>query len=306
MIQFAKPRDDGVTLFPYEEQMLDLAESMLHRLDDVPDGLPEGFKTLRDAYRQSYREARRLLRISDRLQLDLHDANRRLSEQTVQLQALNDKLHQEIQRRKTLEQELRRMATIDELTEISNRRHILELGEHEMRRHRRSQKPLSLMLCDLDHFKEINDRHGHAVGDDALRFFAQLFRTELREGDIAGRLGGEEFLGILPQTDLDEAIRVAERLRARLADSPIPAVPIPGSAPPDPAPKSRDPIKLSPIKLSPIKLSISIGVATLTKDEPLNRAIARADHALYRAKHHGRNQVVADSPDFPASPEASH
>ncbi|WPL17279.1 Stalked cell differentiation-controlling protein [Thiorhodovibrio winogradskyi] len=286
MIQYAKPREDGVTLFPYEEQMLDLAETMLHSLDDVPDGLPEGFKTLRDAYRQSYREARRLLRISDRLQLDLHDANRRLSEQTVQLQALNDKLHQEIQRRKTLEQELRRLATIDELTDISNRRHVLELGEHEVRRHRRSQKPLSLMLCDLDHFKEINDRHGHAVGDDALRFFAQLFRAELREGDIAGRLGGEEFLAILPQTDLDEAMLVAERLRARLAASPIPG----SQANPQ----------------GPIKLSLSIGVAALTKDTPLNRAIARADHALYRAKHHGRNQVVADSPDFPCPLEASH
>lgn len=270
MIQTATD-EENFTLFAYEEQMLDLAEAMVQSLDQVPDGLPEGFKTLRDAYRQSYRESRRLLRISDRLQLDLHQANQRLSEQTTQLQALNNQLQEEIQHRRVLEQELRRMATTDELTGISNRRHVLELGEHEVRRHARTRRPLTLLLCDLDYFKAVNDRYGHAVGDDMLRHFAQLFRTGLREGDIAGRLGGEEFLCILPETALEDGIQIAERLRVTLIQTPM---------------LSSD--------FGSVSLTLSVGVALLANGETLNRAIARADHGLYRAKNQGRNQVIAD------------
>ncbi|MBK1650049.1 GGDEF domain-containing protein [Rhabdochromatium marinum] len=271
MIQSSAQRDSSCTLFAFEEKVLDLAESLVSNTDQMPDGLLNGFKVLRDAYNQSYRESQRLLRISDRLQLDLHRANQQLSEQTQQLQKLNAQLHEEIHHRKALETELRRMATTDELTGISNRRHILELGEHEIRRHRRSQRPLTLMLCDLDHFKAVNDCYGHALGDNVLRHFAQLFRAELREGDIAGRLGGEEFLALLPETGSREGLQAAERLRQRLEDSPLHS--------------SR----------GLIRITLSIGVATHIDDEPLNHAIARADRSLYRAKDAGRNQVVLDS-----------
>ncbi|MBK5968854.1 MULTISPECIES: GGDEF domain-containing protein [Thiorhodovibrio] len=281
MIQPIESPDASFTLFAYEEKMLDQAEAMVQSLDRIPEGLPEGFSLLRDAYRRSYRESHRLLRISDRLQLDLHRANQQLSEQTTKLQALNDQLHEEIQHRKVLEAELRRMATTDELTGISNRRHILELGEHEVRRHRRTQQPLTLMLCDLDYFKQVNDCYGHGIGDDVLCHFADLFRSELREGDVAGRLGGEEFLGILPETTLDDGLQVAERLRERLAQAQIQS------------------------QRGPIQLTLSIGVASLAKDEPLNRAIARADRSLYRAKDAGRNQVVADTPDAADAPITS-
>lgn len=263
-----EPQRDSYNLFDHEEGVLQRSYDMIHNLDLVSTGLRE----LVEAYRTSYRESQRLVRISDRLQADLQQANQALSEQAHELQALNSTLQAEIEQRKHLEQELRRLALVDDLTGLGNRRHLLELGEHEIRRQARSHLTMSLLLADLDHFKKINDSHGHAAGDHVLQRFAEIFRTNVRAGDIAGRFGGEEFVAIFPETDLATALEVAERIRTALE-----------AATCDHAGQT-------------LQVTVSIGVTECIPDEPLNKALARADRALYQAKDTGRNRIVTNAP----------
>jgi diguanylate cyclase (GGDEF)-like protein/PAS domain S-box-containing protein len=187
-----------------------------------------------------------------------------IGDEPAALIAVND-----ISDRKRLENELRRRATTDMLTGIANRAHFIEQAEREFARARRYGRPMAVLLLDVDHFKQVNDRHGHRVGDEALKSIAYHLMATLRLTDIAGRHGGEEFAALLPETDEDGALIVAERLRRRIAESPV-----------------------TPEEGLVITLSVSIGVATLLPDDPdLDAAIARADIALYAAKNHGRNRV---------------
>ena len=181
----------------------------------------------------------------------------------------------DISERKRVEQELRRMATTDPLTGLWNRRRFMELSETELSRLRRYGRPVSVLMLDIDHFKAVNDTHGHAAGDEALCQLADICRSTLRETDHLGRLGGEEFAALLPETGLDEAADVAERLRQRLAASAFP--------------------------LScgiTLRITVSIGVASCADDDTaIDRALGRADRALYRAKNSGRNRVATEETD---------
>ncbi|MBK1724127.1 GGDEF domain-containing protein [Thiocystis violacea] len=259
---------EAYSLYAHEEAVIRQAEEMVDKLDNVSGGV----RALADAYRDGYRETARLVRISDRMQLDLHEANRTLREQAADLKRLNDALHTEIERREQLEQELRRIASIDELTGTHTRRHLLELGEHEQRRRARHGQVMAALMMDLDHFKRINDGFGHAAGDQVLRDFGFLLRSSLRKGDIAGRFGGEEFLALLPETDLDTAQAVAERLCERVRDNRT---------------LWKDQI---------LCITVSVGVVAVLPDELLEKAIGRADQALYAAKRAGRDRVVVDHP----------
>ncbi len=163
------------------------------------------------------------------------------------------------------------MAITDALTGLHNRRyletHLATLAEQASMR----GKPLALMMLDIDYFKSINDNHGHDAGDDVLREFAIRVRTSIRGIDLACRYGGEEFVIVMPETDLHVAGMVAERLRNAIAGEPF-AV--------NKASKR-------------IHVTISIGLTTLeAKDETVGDVLKRADTALYRAKHDGRNRVV--------------
>ncbi|WP_448206900.1 diguanylate cyclase [Azospirillum sp. sgz302134] len=183
----------------------------------------------------------------------------------------------DISERKRVEAELRRMATTDPLTALWNRRRFLELAEGELSRLRRYGRPVSVLMLDIDHFKAINDTYGHAAGDEALCRLAELCRNTLRETDHLGRLGGEEFAVVLPETGLAEAVDVAERLRQRLGEMDV------------------------RVGDGTIRMTVSIGVAAcLEEDGTIDRALGRADHALYEAKDGGRNRVVAAAPE-PAS-----
>jgi two-component system, cell cycle response regulator len=168
---------------------------------------------------------------------------------------------------------LQQQVITDPLTQLHNKRHFNSSLETEMERTRRSQQPTSLILADLDHFKAINDTHGHATGDRVLVAAASLLKSELRMIDIPCRYGGEEFAIILPSTPLLTAIQVAERLRGALAHTEIDA----GAA----------------------RLSVtgSFGVATFYPQQqratPLS-LLERADERLYRAKSAGRNRVCAE------------
>lgn len=169
----------------------------------------------------------------------------------------------------TLQLELSRLARTDSLTDLANRRHFSELAEKELSRALRFEGTLSLLMVDVDHFKRINDTHGHSAGDEVLRQLSELFRLELRNIDIVGRLGGEEFAIVLAQSGRAQAEEVAERLRKTIEDQ--------GAL-------------LSCGVL--LHYTVSIGVATLTgSEDSIERLLKRADDALYAAKSAGRNNV---------------
>ncbi len=186
-------------------------------------------------------------------------------------------IEQDITQRKQMELELAHLATIDPLTGVLNRRHFLELAERQLARVRRGREPAAIVMFDLDHFKAINDRHGHAAGDAALRHAAVLCQSELRPEDILGRLGGEEFAVILSGCDHPTARHVAQRLRATIAAAEIPA------------------------QGAVIRMTASFGISDLApEDHAMSDALGRADRALYEAKAAGRNRVIEQW----AAPEA--
>ncbi|WP_354467631.1 sensor domain-containing diguanylate cyclase [Marinobacterium sp. MBR-109] len=174
----------------------------------------------------------------------------------------------DISDRKEAERKLKRLATTDSLTGLSNRRALLERLHEEQRLSKRLGHPSSLLMIDFDHFKQINDEYGHNVGDLVLQHFASLARSCLRETDSIGRLGGEEFAILLPGTDLEGAVQLAERLRHLLEQTPT---------------ETTD---------GPVPMTLSIGVTTLhASDTTSSELLSRADAALYQAKSGGRNRI---------------
>lgn len=163
---------------------------------------------------------------------------------------------------------LHRLAMTDELTGIANRRRIMMLAEQERVKAKETSSPICLLIIDLDHFKKINDNHGHDAGDIVLQQVCLTISSVLRQQDHFGRTGGEEFLIILPNTDINQAQPIAERVRRSVAA-----------------------INLSLIQLN-LQVSCSIGLTQAKHKELLNASISRADKALYQAKANGRNQVV--------------
>jgi diguanylate cyclase (GGDEF)-like protein len=171
---------------------------------------------------------------------------------------------------KSAQVELQRLATTDFLTGISNNRSFFETGEREIQRARRYGRPLGLLMFDIDHFKRINDTYGHAAGDQVLVAIAAACRNFLRDIDVFGRLGGEEFAILLPETDLAGGKTTAERLRKAIAETGIEA----GAA-------------------TTLHVTISLGVSVLSpEDDQIEQVLKRADDAMYQAKRDGRNRTM--------------
>ncbi|TVP93515.1 MAG: GGDEF domain-containing protein [Pseudomonadaceae bacterium] len=186
-----------------------------------------------------------------------------------QSQQLNTELIREIEMRKRLQEQLQHQATTDALTGLNNRHQYEHLFAHELSRSLRQQQPMSLAIIDLDHFKQVNDTWGHSAGDEVLRKVAQLCRDNFREVDILGRLGGEEFVVMLPDTALEQAIAVGQRFIDKLAATPI------------------------DIGSQQIQVTATMGVITRQANETsLEGLIKRADEALYKGKAAGRNRVM--------------
>ena len=174
-----------------------------------------------------------------------------------------------VEQRKVLTEKLRHQANHDPLTGVASRRQFLALSEHELARTHRSGQRLSLLMLDVDHFKQLNDKHGHATGDDALRIVASIIVGVVRQVDVVGRLGGEEFAVLLPDANAIQATHIAERIRAEIAQ-----------------------LTPSTARGEPYRLTVSIGLTQAdSRDLQVDALLQRADQAMYHAKHDGRDCV---------------
>lgn len=196
---------------------------------------------LLDRHLRQRRLLERIMRISDSAQAQLRDVNL-----TLQAASLTDPL-----------------------TGLANRRHLIERFQRETVRARRTGRPMVVMLADVDRFKSVNDTWGHETGDAVLGVIADVLQANLREYDLCGRWGGEEFLIILPETALDGGLAVAEKLRVAVAGC-----------------RAGGPVHPE------IEVSLSVGIAEYDPDMPIEVSISRADRALYEAKTGGRNRCV--------------
>lgn len=177
--------------------------------------------------------------------------------------------------RRRMEETLREMASRDPLTGIFNRRSFMELAQQQLSRASRFVEPLSIMVLDIDHFKQVNDTYGHAAGDEALRGISRVCQEALREYDVFGRLGGEEFVFALPDTAVEDGLGVAERIRRGISRTAFVTC--------DPR----------------FELTVSIGIAAVEGfNDDIERAIHRADIALYRSKRLGRNRSSIFRPEM--------
>lgn len=191
------------------------------------------------------------------------------------LRESNDKLAQAMREVEAAMLIIQEQAIHDELTGLYNRRYLLAAIDTEVRRAARSSDVFCILLLDVDHFKRINDTFGHLAGDQALTLLSKTISSKLRTIDCFGRYGGEEFILLMPQTNLNGALLAAERMREVIATSKFELV------------------------QSDTSLSVSIGVAEFFDGESVEQIISRADLALYAAKDGGRNRVVAAAPPNP-------
>jgi diguanylate cyclase (GGDEF)-like protein len=168
-------------------------------------------------------------------------------------------------------EEIYRLTILDGLTQIHNQRYLTEFLEREVIRSQRHARPLAVLMFDIDKFKTINDSFGHLCGDFVLRELTDIIRGTVRKEDLFARFGGEEFVLVLVETDIEEAVGVAERIRESVAAHPF------------------------RFESTPVKLTISIGIASTTGDMTMTPAtlLKTADEKLYQAKREGRNRVVS-------------
>lgn len=211
--------------------------------------------------------ARVINQMADGVQMTQNELQRRIEFATRALQLAKTLAEQE--------------ARVDPLTGLYNRRAFMERASDELLRARRYNTSLALAMIDLDHFKLINDRFGHAVGDQVLVAFAETLEKSMRAVDIVARVGGEEFVLLMTETRIDEAIQVAERLRLEIAAASL------------------------PVGNERLHWTASLGVAFLDADDiSVSSALVRADQALYRAKEAGRNRVEVELKEGPTEPTA--
>jgi len=218
-----------------------------------------------DLQEDIYLEALNLRADGSAFSVDMHSKGMNLeSGGMIHVTAVRD-----VSERKNMIDELKRLAQTDVLTNINNRRHLLQLGSIELQRAQRYGHPLTVLMLDIDHFKSINDRYGHNAGDESLKSFACACLMALRYTDILGRLGGEEFAVILPETPVESAVDVAERIRATI-----------------------ELLRVQSAKQS-IQMTVSIGMTgLLDSDRSIDDLLKRSDQALYDAKSSGRNRFV--------------
>jgi diguanylate cyclase (GGDEF)-like protein len=235
------------------------------RTGDEIETLARAFDQMTHGLAHSREEERRARAEVERARDQLEE---RVRERTAQLESANQRLLGEIDERRRAQEALEKAATTDELTGLLNRRAMLGLLERELHRTRRTGHPFALVFADVDHFKTINDRFGHEVGDRVLVELAELLRGALRDQDSVARWGGEELLVFLPETDRAGARTVAEKLRRAASE-----------------PRS--------VLGHEVALTLSLGVAEFGSDETVEDCLRTVDRLLYQAKVEGRDRVVS-------------
>jgi len=247
------------------EQLKDVPVIFVSALSDVLDKVKAFSVGGIDYITKPYDFEEVLARVQTHLQI--RRLQTKLEEKTVSLEA-------EIARRIKAEEELKLLASLDPLTGIHNRRTFFEMAEKELERTLRYGNAISLLMLDIDHFKQVNDTFGHLVGDQVLITFANLCRGNLRSFDLIARFGGEEFVALLPRTDLSMGETIAERLRLLSARTEFTC------------------------EKTSLSITISAGITNLEANQTLTLAtmIEQADQALYQAKQAGRNRVASWQP----------
>lgn len=208
------------------------------------------------------------LNVRVKTHIELKKSREELMRYTQQMEELIKEINQKNEQLKEAYDNISRAAMTDLLTGLPNRRYMIEKIKDEMARFKRYGRVFSFILGDIDFFKKINDRFGHECGDYVLKAIAELMKSKLREQDIVCRWGGEEFLLLLPETDLNGALAIAERLR-----------------------KGIEALKMV-YEGSSVKVTITMGVAVFSKDSGVDEAIKKADDALYIGKGKGRNCIA--------------
>jgi len=206
--------------------------------------------------------------ITSRLKKSFIEYKKSINVQKDELQELNETLELKVKNRtlalEKMTDDFKELATIDTLTKISNRYSLMKLFHKEINRSHRYDNPLSILMIDIDYFKKVNDTYGHDVGDSVLVALAKLMKNSLREVDTIGRYGGEEFLMLLPDTQLKDAKNFAQRLLEKIAMHHFKVVE---------------------------SVTISVGLIELAERESMDEAFKRVDNLLYKSKKEGRNRV---------------
>jgi diguanylate cyclase (GGDEF)-like protein len=241
-----------------------IGEKMALRSGDELDHLIQAFNTMTQHLEDS-RERNRWAQAA--LKKGQEELEQRVQGRTAELLAVNDQLREEITRRQKVEEALSRAARSDPLTGLMNRRAMMYWFRYQLRHYQRNRIPFAVLLCDIDHFKKVNDTYGHAVGDQVLKDMAGFLQEALRSQDLVARWGGEEFLILLPDTDEAGGGVVAEKIRRRVEQETF-----------------RDGAR-------EFHLTLSFGVAVYRPEQSADDCIKAADAAMYRAKNAGRNRV---------------
>ena len=271
----------------YEEHFLQkrLSRGITRIGNELDAGLRDALATIREGAESSHRFAERLRAARERIPGAGGRADvRRLANELLELGEMqaqqSETIHSELTRVQAqvveLQRELERLrdrAYLDHLTQIANRRHLDEVLEREIATAQRTGEPLSFALFDLDHFKQLNDAYGHAIGDAVLKHFAALLKENVKGQDTPARFGGEEFALVLPRTSVFNAHRVVDAIRRIMAETDFIL--------------SRDCSSIG-------RVTVSVGVTQLLASDTAATLVERADALLYRAKRGGRNRVESD------------
>ena len=209
----------------------------------------------------------------------LSELEKIIATRTQELQDNYQSLQKEMAERQHAQAQLEILATTDPLTRLYNRRKFEELLSYELERCRRYTSEFALILFDADHFKRVNDQHGHDMGDAVLQFLADIVRSQLRKSDIVARWGGEEFIALISEVDADTALAIADKLRRAVGTGQFPRQ---------------------------LKVTISLGIALARRNDTAASLIKRADQALYRAKQAGRDRTILESPEAIPQPVEGH
>lgn len=243
-----------------------LGDRVQSRTRDEMDSLVAAFNAMAERLEQTERGHREAQR---RLTQAKEDLERRVAQRTRNLADLNQRLLNEIAERKRAQAVLAEMAHTDPLTGLMNRRAMLDQLQHQAKYAARTGKSFVVLCADIDNFKSINDTHGHEAGDHLLRLAGERLTAAVRGQDQVSRWGGEEFLLLLPESDLEAGVAAAEKIRRALES---------------------EPFHFGGVRLN---MTLSIGVSAYPGYGPINACILAADQALYRAKDGGRNRVEA-------------